>query len=155
MLDRDRLAKILAMTTSENDGEALSAVRRANKIIKDAGLAWTDVLAQQSVVTINIGKRNPPPGAFGLEPDDWKPPAEDWIAPHLCDQTVINEMFRAIWATETKENTDDGFWSWLSSVEGHWQRHANLTPLQYQGLRRAHLRAARAAGGAKPDLPSR
>ena len=59
MLDRERLAKILAMTTSTHDGEALSAIRRANEIIKGEGLSWELVLAQITVaqgLTIEINR---------------------------------------------------------------------------------------------------
>lgn len=38
------LKKVLAMTTSENDGEALTAIRKANAILKKGNLSWADVL---------------------------------------------------------------------------------------------------------------
>jgi hypothetical protein len=61
MLDRERLAKILALTTSTHDGEALSAIRRANEIIKGEGLSWELVLAQITMaqgVTIEVHRGN-------------------------------------------------------------------------------------------------
>ncbi len=42
---RDRLAKVMAMTTSSHDAEALAAVRRANGILAKHQLRWPDVLA--------------------------------------------------------------------------------------------------------------
>ena len=41
---RDRLAKVMAMTTSSHDAEALAAVRRANGILAKHQLRWPDVL---------------------------------------------------------------------------------------------------------------
>ena len=38
-----KLIKILMLTTSENDGEALSAARMANSILKNEGLVWSQV----------------------------------------------------------------------------------------------------------------
>lgn len=40
----DRLAKVMVMTTSDHDGEALAAVRRANGILAKHKLRWPDVL---------------------------------------------------------------------------------------------------------------
>ncbi|UEM08225.1 hypothetical protein JL101_036400 (plasmid) [Skermanella rosea] len=48
-LDRalaDRLAKLLGMTGSDYDGEALAAARKANALLKTAGLTWADVIDQ-------------------------------------------------------------------------------------------------------------
>lgn len=42
---RDRLVKLLARTTSEHDGEALAAARKANQILLRHGLTWTDVVS--------------------------------------------------------------------------------------------------------------
>jgi hypothetical protein len=39
-----RLAKMLELTASNSDGEALSAVRRANEELKRLGMTWTELL---------------------------------------------------------------------------------------------------------------
>ena len=41
---KEKLAKLLALTTSDNDNEALSAIRTANVILERDNLAWEDVL---------------------------------------------------------------------------------------------------------------
>ncbi len=41
---RDRLAKVMAMTTSSHDAEALAAVRRANGILAKHQLTWQEAL---------------------------------------------------------------------------------------------------------------
>ncbi len=41
----DRLLKLLALTTSEADGEALNAIRMANALLKKNNLQWADILA--------------------------------------------------------------------------------------------------------------
>lgn len=40
----DRLRKLMGMTTSEHDGEALNALRMANAILAKAKLTWADML---------------------------------------------------------------------------------------------------------------
>jgi len=43
-LDRDKLAKVLAMLGSRHDGEVVAAGRSAHSLLKDAGVTWTEVL---------------------------------------------------------------------------------------------------------------
>lgn len=38
-----KLKKILELTNSDNDNEALLAMRHANKILKDEGKTWSDI----------------------------------------------------------------------------------------------------------------
>ena len=60
-LDRERLAKVLSLTQSSSDGEALAAIRKANEIIKGENLTWDEVLIQIAdavgaiSITINRG----------------------------------------------------------------------------------------------------
>jgi hypothetical protein len=42
--DRAKLAKLMALTTSDQPGERDNAVTFANRIIKRAGLSWTDLI---------------------------------------------------------------------------------------------------------------
>lgn len=57
-LDVDRLVKVLAMTTSDHDGEALAAIRKANAILKEQGLTWAEFVRQHTPYYQNPG-RNP------------------------------------------------------------------------------------------------
>lgn len=43
-LDMKKLIKLMRMTEASNDGEALNALRLANKMLKAAGKHWGDVL---------------------------------------------------------------------------------------------------------------
>jgi hypothetical protein len=43
--DRARLAKLLALVGSDHDGEALSAARAADRLVRRAGLSWTEALS--------------------------------------------------------------------------------------------------------------
>jgi hypothetical protein len=44
----DRLINLLARTTSEHDGEALAAARKANQLLVRHGLTWTDVISTRT-----------------------------------------------------------------------------------------------------------
>ena len=45
-----RLAKLLEMTTSDHDGEAVTAIHRANEERDRLGLSWTELLVERSPV---------------------------------------------------------------------------------------------------------
>ena len=47
-LDRDRLVKLLNLTASPHDGEALAAVRRSNEMLQQAGRSWSDLFGAPS-----------------------------------------------------------------------------------------------------------
>lgn len=57
-IDLEQLAKILNMTLSDNDNEALVAVRRANAILKKAGKRWNDILKQDAPWTSKPVEKN-------------------------------------------------------------------------------------------------
>lgn len=45
----DLIVKVLGMTGSVHDGEALAAIRKANDLLKRAGVSWRDVIALPQV----------------------------------------------------------------------------------------------------------
>jgi hypothetical protein len=51
----ERLAKLLGMIGSAHDGEALNAARLADKVVREAGLTWIDILGKP-VVTARVAE---------------------------------------------------------------------------------------------------
>lgn len=47
--DIERLKKLLALTASDHDGEALAAIRKANSILKRHRVHWYDLFADGSL----------------------------------------------------------------------------------------------------------
>jgi hypothetical protein len=47
--DTEKLVKILGMTQSDHDGEALAALRKAQAIMVRARVGWRDLVARQQV----------------------------------------------------------------------------------------------------------
>lgn len=135
-MDKVRLVKLLGMTTSEHDGEALNAMRMANDLIKAAGKTWEEVLTAGNVVNITLQRRQPAAEAY-------EAPAEDWSPPHLTDKVLIDAMFRAIYAQPRSDNEE--FWQWVDSVHQQWLDRKRLTPGQYQAVRRCYSRAMQRA----------
>lgn len=133
-LDRERLIKIMGLTTSSSDGEALSALRKANEIIAGEKLTWAEVLAQQgSVINISLA-RTPPQSAYKG--------GDEWAPPHLHDKVTIDLMFRAIFAQPRGANEE--FWQWVDSVHQWYLDHHSLTSAQYEAIRKCYGRALRA-----------
>lgn len=132
------LAKLLAMTTSANDHEALTAVRKANEYLASCKASWHEVLRDDFFNTVNISiQRAPPPASAYQEQDGWMPP-------HLNDRAVIEMMFRAVYAMPRSD--DEEFWQFMDSIHQRWKDHSNLTPNMYTALRKSYNRAIRASG---------
>lgn len=125
----------MAMTTSDNDHEALAALRKANEVIKGEKLTWQDVLSQDSGRTINLTLHRTAPAPYQTD--------ENWVAPHLKDKVTIDLMFRCIYAQP--RGTNEEFWQFVDSVHNRWQKHGNLTQGQYAAIKNSYLRTVRAS----------
>lgn len=44
MLKLEKFVKLMMLTQSDSDGEALNALRRANKLLKEAGQSWQEFI---------------------------------------------------------------------------------------------------------------
>jgi len=121
-LDREKLAKLLALSTSDNEHEALGCLRAANRMVKAENMTWADVLAG-------------PEKSFRISITRTGEPQEDWVPPHLKDKVVIDLMFKSIYA---QPRTTDGFWQWLDDVHQKYLTFGQLSQGQYQALRRCY-----------------
>lgn len=125
------------MTTSTHDGEALNAMRMANKMVTDAGTTWQDVLGQGGVREMHITLR--PGQAWSSRAQ--QAPQEDWgaPAPHLKDKVIIDMMFRGIFAQPRVGHEE--FWQTMDSIHGHFQKFGALTAGQYRAVQNSYRRA--------------
>lgn len=131
------------MTTSTNDAEALAAMRKANEVVKGAGLTWNDVITSQNVVNISISRQAPGGAPFGMQREDFQQSEQDWTPPHLTDKVLIEAMFRAIYSQPRSDNEE--FWQWVDSVHQQWLDRRRLTPGQYRAIRRCYSRVMKRA----------
>jgi hypothetical protein len=51
---RDRLARLLGMVGSTHDGEALNAARLADKLVRQMGVSWSEILADPASAAPNV-----------------------------------------------------------------------------------------------------
>ncbi len=68
---REKIFKLLELTTSDNDAEALNAIRKANEVREKADLQWHQIFAQPLKSNNNIPpmvhRRPPPPRILTVE----------------------------------------------------------------------------------------
>ena len=69
---RDKLVKILDLTSSDVEGEALAALSAARRLLTANGLTWTDVICA-------------PPPSPAEEPDDTDEPADEGAGASIPD----------------------------------------------------------------------
>lgn len=103
--DYFRLQKLMMMTTSENDNEALSALRSANTILKAESLDWNKVFAR-TVQVIN----------------EFEPAPSDQPG----DGSDVDEAFATVMEGHESE--------FISSLYDQWQRKRWLSPAQRDAL---------------------
>ena len=85
-LDKDRLAKLLSMTGSDHEAEALAAMRKANELLRLHKKSWADVLSDPPPVTAPraevpryTSRPAPPPVPTGApEPPSGYQPLRDY-----------------------------------------------------------------------------
>lgn len=139
-MDRAKLAKLLALTASDHDHEALSAMRMANAMVKAAGVTWDELLAPpQNVIAVTI-QRNPPWQDMTPRPSPQQD--GDWTAPHLSDKPTIELMFKTIEAQQRLPGSEH-FFGWVANVKARFERHGNVTQREYDALRRSYSRAVK------------
>lgn len=72
LADRRRLSKLLGMMGSQHDGEVLSAAKKANELVRTAGLCWDDVLVRSE-------GHSPPPPEHKKPPTYRSPPTKQSV----------------------------------------------------------------------------
>lgn len=134
-MDRERLTKLLAMTTSDNDGEALNALRMANKLLAAEQLTWEEVLGQPQHRGITVTVNGHAARYSGMSE---APLQGEWVPPHLTDAPTINMMFRTIQNCGAYYAANREF---IDSVHNWWLRHKQLSVKQYNAIRRVYTMA--------------
>jgi hypothetical protein len=108
-IDLLRLAKMLELSRSNNDHEALSAIRMANGVLNKHNATWLSLLAGQAYKA----KSEPKPKArrFGA----------------TCDEHVVSMLFKLRNYTIDIQERDLAF---VESVDTYWRDHGRLTERQ-------------------------
>lgn len=126
--DFELLKKFMNMAMSDNDNEALTALRQANKIIVANNLNWQRVLDR----------------VVSVEQDVESAPAEHTRAPR-ADNLGLPEYAQAV--NDAFElalpAASDSFLEFLESLRTQWDEKRFLSPAQREALFKAARRAQR------------
>ncbi|MET4156261.1 hypothetical protein [Bradyrhizobium sp. RT7b] len=142
MIDRERLLKFLRLTESGHDGEAMAAMRMANKLIRSAGKTWEDVVA---------GVAAPAPKSYGSPaPTDYRtPPSKrgtrqhgraDPRSPKTEAKRIYDDNIGTYLKELTKRRHDPSTVMFLASLSEYYEAKGYLTEPQYETVMRMHHR---------------
>ncbi len=70
--NRERLARLMALTASDREHEALAALRKANGVLRAAGLTWAEALAEPPAAPATPAWGGPWPGAADVKRPRWE-----------------------------------------------------------------------------------
>src|SRR5216683_3347611 len=73
MVDRERLVKLLNMTESQHDAEALTAIRRSNDLLRRSMTSWAELLTlpDQAEIAVQPPSQPEPRSAPRQKPPGW------------------------------------------------------------------------------------
>jgi hypothetical protein len=152
--DTKKLIMIMRMTESGSDGEALNAVRLANRMLKADGKTWQDVIGLTSKPTITVSPdyRTPPSkrgkgntSRYGRRADQRRP---DDGNKHTGSD--IDSMLSALGSRKHEVST----LMFIAGLRDFWERNGFLTTPQYEALCNVHSfddldRGGRGGGGGR------
>lgn len=115
--DFRRLKKFMALTTSDNDNEALQALRQANKVLSAHGLTWPAIL--DKTVTVKNEMEQMP-----IEPSAQR----EGERIDKAFQTALDRIPRGT------------FRDFILSLEKQWHETRHLSPAQRDAVIRAAQR---------------
>ena len=120
----DRFIKLMNMTASQSDSEALTALRRANAMLDEQNMTWEEFL--RAKVKFKV-EQIPVASTSDTDKGTQRPQRH-------TDADEINPMFELLLAT-----VHDGFRNYIESVHEWWQSKGFLTQKQYDVIRQAYL----------------
>ena len=84
-LDRERLAKLCGLFGSDHDGERASAAAAADKLVRQAGLRWPDIILS----VLSTTDRAPSPDSRTADADNYL----DYLADRMAGLTAWEQDF--------------------------------------------------------------
>lgn len=136
-IDREKLVKFLRMTESDQDGEALNAIRMANRMVKAARLTWGDVLRTTATA--------PSPSAYG-SPDYRTPPSKRGKAygaahrppPRTEPKKIYDDNIGQYLRELSERKHDLSTVMFIASLTEFYEQNGYLTEPQYEHVVRLH-----------------
>ncbi len=118
----ETFTKLMMLTTSNNDAEALTAIRKANAMLASMNNNWQDFIA---------GKVRLVSAATSLADDD----VAAGVATNFDNEEEIRKLFQRLY---DKTSPESSFLDFVDSVHEWWQEKGFLTKSQYEAIRTAY-----------------
>lgn len=137
-IDREKLVKFLRMTESDQDGEALNAIRMANRMVKAAKLTWNDVLRARAETAA-------PSSTYG-SPDYRTPPsrrgkpygAAHRPPPRAEPKKIYDDNIGGILRELSDRKHDLSTVMFIANLTEFYEKNGYLTEPQYEHVVRLH-----------------
>ncbi len=151
-IDRAKLIKVMAMTQSANDGEALNAIRMANEMLKVNKLDWDKAIAGTSKVSDAYAAirdapqyrptaKRPPMKPAGRGTTDTAPSSRPFNIPRRDSNTRYTDPSIPRMIKSMLRDANGNFRDFLESIDNYWTENDYLTKGQYEAIINAYERA--------------
>jgi hypothetical protein len=120
--DYKMFLKLLNLTTSQYDGEALNAIRMANAVLARTNQSWEDLLDGKIVMIAPL--------------DNEKPLAKSQV--RYSNHAEIDGFFEILY--DRGDYRLGTFKAWVDSVHEWWEEKGYLTEKQYETLKKSARR---------------
>lgn len=133
LAELNQIKKIMGMTTSIHDGEALNAIRKVNSMMAKHKITWADffertISTESHPAYTSYGRG---PNNNGTKRHEYSDPSEDEM--DVGDETDLHSMIKA--AFDELRGVDLGnFRSFIDSLENQYLAKKYLTPSQRKPL---------------------
>lgn len=129
--------KLMMMTTSPNDAEALTALRKANAMLASANVNWAEYLSKGATAPKEDQTYRTPPSQRQRRANEGNPftaaaGGGTSSSEKFDDEKEINKLFE-----QAFRNATGGFAAFLESVHEWWEEKGFLTSKQYYAVKRA------------------
>lgn len=133
-MQQELLIKVLGMTTSVHDGEALAAIRKANDLLKTAGVTWREYI--EAVDKTRKAKEGDGPAYNAYNRSQQRQQQKDFT--DLYDDEEIEKTLDHLMRTI---DPSSGFRSWVESVSEQFHAGKKLSEKQLEILKKSARRS--------------
>jgi len=130
-MDEILFAKLMAMTTSSFDHEALTALRKANAMLVRDNLNWQEAIERKVVDLKSKAKPAKPTPTTKNKPDSKKPSSE------RGGHDNAEEINRMLDALLKKVSPKSSFYEFVTDVHSWWEYRGYLTSAQYVAIKKS------------------
>lgn len=142
MLNIELLIKLLGMTGSSFDGEAIAAMRKANQILKEANMSWADIIKPPATARqMHQSTYVKPEYEHFAEPKPWEGARGQQSSANAGDRKAIEFMFEKIFKDKSFENSKPEYREMMHSIHRQWASSGRLSPKQRTVIENAFARA--------------